>query len=234
MPTIRLDNVAKIYTTRDYQHIAIRDIDLIIEQGEFVFFVGSRGAGKSTLLNVIAGIAVPDHGRVLLDDVDFNQLSRRKSRKVRACIGRIAQNEELNRLETVRENLSTWKWVGPFRKRDLDRTLAEKALGIVGVPDCLEIYPRDLTSSECRRVQIARAILNSPAILMLDDFTDRMDEDTVWDMLHLLNEMNKKGTTILMATNSSYVVNVMRKRVVTLADGRIVGDVRKGKYGYIS
>ena len=234
MPTIRLDNVAKIYTTKDYQHVAIRSIDLIIEQGEFVFFVGSRGAGKSTLLNVIAGEAVPDRGQVYLDDVDFNKLPKRQNRRARACRGRIAQDAELKRTETVRENLSVWKWVGPFRKRTLDENLAAKALGIVGVPDCLDRYPRDLSMSECRRVQIAGAILNSPAILMLDDFTDRMDEDTVWDMLHLLNEMNKRGTTVLMATNSSYVVNVMRRRVVTLADGRIVGDVRKGKYGYIS
>ncbi len=233
MPTIRLENVAKIYKSKTRENAAIKNVNLTIEQGEFVFVVGSRGAGKSTLLDVIAGVLKPEQGQVFLDDADLYKLSPRESEKKRACIGRIAQESELNRMETVYDNLSTMKRVGLFRKKVVDESLADKALGIVGMPGTGKTFPRDLTPPECRRIQVAKAILNSPAILMLDDFTMNMDEDTIWDMLHLLMELNRRGTTILMATNSSYVVNVMRRRVVTLADGRVVGDVKKGKYGFI-
>ena len=233
MPAIQLDHVQKIYREKTYDTIAIRDISLSIEQGEFVFFVGSRGAGKSTLLDIIAGVQRPDEGAVFLDGVDINRLSRPERRKQCACISRLDPSGELDRTVSVYDNMAEIRRIFLHKKRILDKALADKALAIVGMPESGLRYPRDLTPSECRRVQIARAILNSPAILMLDDFTIHMDEDTIWDMLHLLNELNRRGTTVLMATNSSYVVNIMRRRVVTLADGQVVGDVRRGRYGFI-
>ena len=234
MPAIRLEHVAKSYKDGNYETVAIRNIDLTVEQGEFVFLVGSRGAGKSTLLDIITGSLKPDRGAVYLDDVDVTRLGRRQSEQVRSCIGQIGRHDTLDRMGTVYDNLSTVRKVGFFwTKKELNQTLADKALGIVGMPDSGGAYPRDLSPSEFRRVQVAKAILRSPAILIMDDFPGNMDEDTVWDMLHLLMELNRRGTTLLLATNSSYVVNVMRRRVVTLADGRIVGDVQKGRYGYI-
>ena len=235
MPSIRLENVAKIYKTKNRETAAIMDIDLFIEQGEFVFFVGSRGAGKSTLLDVISGNLKPDRGAVYVDDVDLNRGSRREVERVRACFGRIGQESELNRTATIYENMgiSNRRPLLFRKKADDTAARADKALGLVGMSGAGERYPRDLSASQCRRVQVAKAILKSPSILLLDNFTEQMDEDTVWDMLHLLNAMNKRGTTILMATNSSYVVNVQRRRVVTLADGKIAGDVKKGRYGYI-
>ena len=233
MPTIQLENVAKIYRDKNYETVAIREIDLSIEQGEFVFFVGSRGAGKSTLMDMIAGVQKPDRGAVYFDGVDIHRLKRSEAAKLRRSISRIGQGDSLDRAMTVYDNMATFRRVFLRKKRILDETRAEKALAMVGLPDCGQSYPRDLSPSQCRRVQIAKAIVNSPAVLILDDFTIRMDEDTIWDMLMLLNDLNRAGTPVLMATNQSSVVNIMRRRVITLADGRIVGDVKKGRYGYI-
>ena len=235
MPTIRLENVAKIYKTKNRETAAIMDINLQIGQGEFVFFVGSRGAGKSTLLDVIAGAVKPDRGAVYVDDVDINRGNRREVDRLRAVFGRIGQESELNRMATVYENMGiSSRRPLFFRKKAAENTArADKALGLVGMSGAGERYPRDMKPPECRRIQMAQAILKSPSVLMLDDFTEQMDEDTVWDMLHLLNALNRRGTTVLMATNSSYIVNTQRKRVITLADGKIAGDVKKGRYGYI-
>lgn len=234
MPTIRLDNISKLYHLGEFEHWAVQAIDLTIEQGDFVFVVGSRGAGKSTLLNIMAGLMKPSLGKVFLEDVDVNALNPKERERAFSAIRCIEQGAELDRSETIYGNLSEEvRRFFFFRRRVVDKPLVDKALGVVGVPESGDTFPRDLSTSECRRVLIAKAVLHSPAVLMLDDFTDRMDEDTIWDMLHLLNELNRKGTTIIMSTNSSYVVNTMRRRVVTLADGKLVGDVKKGRYGYI-
>ena len=234
MPTIRLEKIAKIYRHGEFEHVAIKHINLTVEQGEFLFLVGSRGAGKSTLMNVMAGRLKPDYGAVYLDDVNVGQLKPKEQEQAFSAISCIEQGAALDRSDTVYGNLSEEvRQFFFFRRKVVDKILADKALGLVGVPDAGEMFPRDLSSSECRRVLIAKAILKSPPVLMLDDFTERMDEDTIWDMLHLLNELNRKGTTVIMSTNSSYVVNIMRRRVVTLADGKLVGDVKKGRYGYI-
>ena len=238
MATLRLENVAKVYKTSSRDITAIKNIDLEIMQGEFVFIVGSRGAGKSTLLDIMAGELRPDQGRVLLDEKDINKGARRQMDELRRAFGRIGQETELNRTETVNFNMGVTP-PGPFpglrflQKKGVDPARVEKALALVGVGGSGDRIPREMSQAECRRVQLAKAILNSPSILLLDSFTDLMDDDTAWDMLHLLNELNNRGTTIIMATNSSYIVNYMRKRVVTLADGRIAGDVKKGRYGYI-
>ncbi|MBQ9520961.1 MAG: ATP-binding cassette domain-containing protein [Oscillospiraceae bacterium] len=234
MPTIKLDNISKLYHLGEFEHWAVQAIDLTIEQGDFVFLVGSRGAGKSTLLNIMSGLMKPSLGRVFLDDVDVNALNPKERERAFSVVRCIEQGAELDRADTIYGNLSEEvRRFFFFRRRVVDKTLADKALAVVGVPESGDTFPRDLSTSECRRVLIAKAVLHSPAVLLLDDFTDRMDEDTIWDMLHLLNELNRKGTTIIMSTNSSYVVNIMRRRVVTLADGKLVGDVKKGRYGYI-
>lgn len=235
MPTIRLVNVAKIYESKRRKTTALMDVDLEIRQGEFVFFVGSRGAGKSTLLDVIAGEVQPDWGDVYLDRVNLYKGKRKELDALRrASFGRIGQEMELDRTATVNENLGVARRRGLFRRKaGVDEAVAEKALALVGMPESGERYPKDLRTSQCRRIQVAKAILSSPPILLMDDFTDRMDNDTIWDMRHLLDALNQGGTTILLATNSSSIVNVMRRRVITLADGKIVGDVKKGRYGYI-
>jgi cell division transport system ATP-binding protein len=229
-----LDNVSKLYRMGEFEHWAVQGIDLTVEQGDFLFVVGSRGAGKSTLMNIMAGRLKATLGKVYLDGEDVGEMKPKAREKAFSVISCIPQGADLNRSETVYGNFTEEvREFFFFRRRVLNKPLVDKALGVVGVPDRGDTFPRDLSASECRRILIAKAILNSPAVLLLDDFTEHMDEDTIWDMLHLLNELNRKGTTIIMSTNSSYVVNIMRRRVITLADGEIVGDVKKGRYGYI-
>lgn len=234
MPSIQLENVSKLYRMGEFEHWAVQGVDLTVEQGEFLFLVGSRGAGKSTLINIMSGKLKADLGKVRVDGADVGEMTPKARAAAFSAMSRIPQGADLNRAENVYGNFTEEvRRFFFFRRKVIDKPLVDKALGVVGVPDCGEIFPRDLSASECRRVLIARAILHSPAVLLLDDFTDHMDEDTIWDMLHLLNELNRKGTTVIMSTNSNYVVNTMRRRVVTLADGEIVGDVKKGRYGYI-
>lgn len=242
MPTIRLENVSKIFKGPRV-HSGLRPgrrgfetlsrVNLQIEQGEFVFFVGSRGAGSSTLLNLISGELQPDEGAVYLDQVNLAKLKRRQEKKLPYIFGRVPQESSLIRTATVLENLCPPGRFGKVSRTLADGPLIAKALGLVGMSGCEEKYPGEFSTSECRKIELAKAILYSPPILILDKITDRMDDDSIWDMMHLLEEMNRRGTTILMATQARQFVNIMRRRVVTLVDGRIVGDVAKGRFGDI-
>jgi len=230
MLTIRLEQVSKYFKDKERQIVmAVEDIDLEIAQGEFIFFIGSRGAGKSTLLSLAVGDLRPDRGAVFLNNSDLAGMTKRQRARVRYRVGKVPQESGLVRTVTVWRNLTAVK-KGQVRP---DEQLVEKALGLVGMSDSEEYYPLELSISECRRIELAKAILYSPDVLLLDEITARMDDDSIWDVMHLLDELNRRGTTILMATNAKKFVNIMRKRVITLADGKIVGDVPRGRYGDI-
>ena len=242
MPTIRLEDVSKIYKgqkgggglrpgRRGFETLS--RVNLEIAQGEFVFFVGSRGAGSSTLLNLISGLLQPDEGAVYLDQVNLSKLKRRQEKKLPYIFGRVPQEPSLVRSATVFENLCPPGRFGRVGGTLTDGPLIAKALALVGLPDSEEKYPGEFSASERRRIELAKAILYSPPILILDRITDDMDDDSIWDMMHLLEEMNHRGTTVLMATGARQFVNIMRRRVITLVDGRIVGDVQKGRFGDI-
>ena len=237
MPTIRLENVSKIFKgpKREPQKRfeTLSRINLLINQGEFIFFVGSRGAGSSTLLNLISGVLQPDTGAVYLDGVNIGKLGRRQEKKLRDIFGRVPQESQLVRSATVFENLCPPGRFGRMSAALSDGHLISKALGLVGLPGSEERYPAEFTSAECRKIELAKAIVYSPPILILDKITDTMDDDSIWDVMHLLEEMNHRGTTVLMSTHSKQFVNIMRRRVVTLVDGKIVGDVQKGRFGDI-
>lgn len=233
MPRIRLEHVAKVYKGNNRKFAALLDADLEIEQGEFVFFVGSRGAGTSTLLDLICGDLVPDDGVVYLDDVDLMKLNRWQERKLPYIFGKVPQEPSLIRTETVFDNFCSNKKLAFLKNKLLDEPLIEKALGLVGMPGCEQRYPLEFSMSECRRIELAKAILYSPPILILDEITERMNDDAIWDIMLLLDELNRRGTTILMSTHAKTFVNIMRKRVVTLVDGKIVGDVERGRFGDI-
>ncbi len=239
MPTIRLENVSKIYKgskKSQKRFDTLKNVNLEVSQGEFVFFVGSRGAGSSTLLNLISGALQPDGGAVYLDQVNLGKLNRRQEKKLPYIFGKVPQESALVHNRTVSENMCPQSKLGMLSRMGIllaDGPLISKALGLVGMAGCEDQYPTELTVSECRRVELAKAILYSPPVLILDKITDRMDDDSIWDILHLLEEMNRRGTTILMATHAKQFVNIMRRRVVTLVDGKVVGDVQKGRFGDI-
>ena len=232
MPELRLENVSKLYKAeKKRKEYAVRDLSLTVTQGEFVFLIGSSGAGKSTMLKLMGGEISPDRGAVYLDGGNLIRYFGPWRARVARTFGIVSQQPMLVRKRTILENLMMAARAGGLQKRS--QAAAEKALGLVGLPSVGECYPVELSIGEVRRVELARALVNSPPILLLDELTANLDDDSIWDMMHLLNELNTRGTTIVMATHASQYVNIMRRRVVTLVDGRVAGDVKNGKYGDI-
>ena len=236
MPTIVLENVSKFYKTDGQIEAAVRDVDLTIRQGEFVFIVGSSGSGKSTVLQLMSGEIKPNRGKVYLNDHELQKLLRFKRGSVSLLFGRVWQEHSLIRKRTVGENLRLAAMIGAVKRRDSHMDVqerVEKVLGIVGMQGTQDKFPAELSDGEVRRVELARAIINSPPILILDEITANLDEDNIWDIFHILADINRRGTTVVMATHASQFVNIMYRRVVTMVDGRVFGDVERGKYGDI-
>ena len=236
MPTITLENVSKFYKYDHRIEAAVRDVDLTINQGEFVFVVGSSGSGKSTLLELIAGEVKPERGKIYLNDHDLRKLARWRRSNLSLIFGRVWQEHTLIRKRTVEENLYVAAMLGAAKRKDSRwdiRDRVEKVLGIVGMQGSENKYPAELSDGEVRRIELARAIINSPPILVLDEITTGLDEDNIWDIFHILTEINRRGTTVIMSTRASRFVNIMYRRVITMVDGRVFGDVERGRYGDI-
>ncbi len=228
MAEIRLEHVSKQYMEERRPTYAVRDISLTVEQGEFVFLIGSSGAGKTTLLKLMSGELAPDEGTVCLNNANMARLIGPWRVRARRTFGIVSQQGLLVRKRTVEENLMLAASAAGMMRRK-GREAVKKALGIVGLPGVEACYPAELSIGESRR----GAVLNSPSILLLDELTANLDDDVIWDLVHLLTELNSRGTTIVMATHASQYVNILRRRVITLVDGRVVGDVKNGKYGDI-
>ena len=239
MPTIELENVTKFYKPERHHRgdkrveVGVREINLTIRQGEFVFVIGSSGAGKSTLLNLISGSEKPSRGKVYVGQKDLGWMMKFSRNRASLLFGKVFQESSLIRKKTVEENLALAARITAIRlERDKHaQSRVKKVLGLVGLPNAGKKYPAEMSLGECRRVELARALIGSPPILVLDEITANLDDDSIWDIFQLLHEMNRRGTTVIMATHASQYVNIMRRRVVTLVDGQVFGDVKKGKYG---
>lgn len=230
MPVIRLENASKLYKTEDKRkQYAVRELNISIEQGEFVFLIGSSGAGKTTMLKLLGGEIAPDEGAAFINDVNLSRFFGPFKARLHRTFGIVSQQTMLVRKRTIMDNLLLAGRASGLQRKS--RAAAEKALGLVGLPNVGDCFPAQLSIGEVRRVELARALLSSPPVLLLDELTANLDDDTIWDILHLLNELNSMGTTIVMATHASQFVNIMRRRVVTLVDGKVAGDVKNGKYG---
>ena len=238
MPTIELETVSKFYRPKRRRkgplHVSmgVEEVDLTIRQGEFVFVVGSSGAGKSTLLRLMTGEERPDEGRVYIDQRELGGIPRLNRSRTAVIFGKIWQDLTLIRKKTIEENLALASRLALGREKpEIVDIRIKKVLGLVGMRGVEEKYPVELSIGECRRVELARALIGSPPILILDEITANLDDDSIWDTLHLLNDINLRGTTVVMATHDSQYVNILRRRVITMSEGRVVGDVQKGKYG---
>ena len=238
MPTIELEHVSKFYKPKRRQWggprqiVGVADVNINISQGEFVFVVGSSGSGKSTLLSLIAGQSKPSQGKVYVDQKDLSRTMKLSRNRAATMFGKIWQDPTLIRKRTIWENLVLAARIA-YGKEDprIVDVRVKKVLGLVGIKGVEEKYPVELSLGEVRRVELARALIGSPPVLILDEITANLDDDSIWDTLHLLNDLNRHGTTIIMATHDSQYVNILRRRVITLSGGRVQGDVENGKYG---
>lgn len=238
MPTIHLDHVSKVYKPKRrrkgliHQNMGVEGVELTIHQGEFVFLVGGSGAGKSTLLRLITGETKPSQGKVYVGDRDLNRALLLSRNRASVLFGKIWQDPTLIRKKTIEENLALASQItnGRESQRVVDIRV-KKVLGLVGMKGVEKKFPVELSIGECRRVELARALIGSPPILILDEITANLDDDCIWDTLHLLNDVNRRGTTVIMATHDSQYVNILRRRVITMAAGKVIQDEEKGKYG---
>lgn len=221
MPSIRLEQVGKVYKNSKRGVSGTLQVDLTIQQGEFVFITGPQGAGKSTLMELIAGEIEPDHGKIWLGGAELTAMKPRESEEFRDCMGVVLNDSELDEAEPVWKNLASEPRLGYLKNMFFGRRKIEKALSLVGMAGKEDRYPTYLTPSEHCRVLLAKAIWRSPDILVLDGLTDRADDGTVWDLLHLLGALNRLGTTVVFATGESRYTTTMNKRVVNLFEGRI-------------
>jgi cell division transport system ATP-binding protein len=224
---IRFLNVSKRYSNED--NFALKDINLSIQSGEFVSFVGQSGAGKSSLLKMLIGEEKPVNGEVWIEDIRVDQIKPEFLPYLRRRIGVVFQDFKLLPTRTVYENISLAMEVAGATKAEIKRDVP-KLLDLVGIPEKSSNYPKELSGGEKQRVSIARALSHNPILLIADEPTGNLDKTNTYDIINLLLKINNSGTTVLLATHDQEVVNKLQKRVVTIGNGEIVLDQEIGKY----
>ncbi len=223
---IQFSNVSKVY---DNDTAALEKVDLDIEAGEFVFLVGQSGSGKSTMVRLILKEIEPSAGAIFVNGTRLSSVSQRKVPKLRRDIGCVFQDFKLLPNKTAFENVAYAMEVTGQRRRSI-RTKVPQILDLVGLSGKVDKLPGELSGGEQQRVSIARAFVSQPPILIADEPTGNLDPDTSVGIMQLLHRINRVGTTVLVATHDREMVDVMRKRVVALDNGRVVRDMVKGGY----
>jgi len=225
---ISLQGVEKTYGT---DRPALAEVDVEIEQGEFVFLVGHSGSGKSTFIKLLQREILPTKGKIIVAGQNLNKLKSWKVPYLRRNIGCVFQDFKLLPNKTAYENVAfALEVIG--RSRHVIRTQVPEVLRLVGLEDKLDSYPGELSGGEQQRVSIARAFVNRPPMLLADEPTGNLDPATSLGIMSLFNRINKTGTTVLVASHDREMVDSMRKRVIALENGRIVRDQSRGVYGH--
>ena len=208
---------------------ALVDINLKINPGEFVFIVGESGCGKSTLIRLLLRELTATSGKVYVNGYDLNKMKHRVIPKFRRGIGVVFQDFRLLKDRTVYENVAFAQRVIETPSRYIRRQVPAM-LTIVGLADKYKSFPRELSGGEQQRVAIARALVNKPDIILADEPTGNLDPKNSWEIMNLLEDINAKGTTVVVVTHNKEIVNAMKKRVITLKKGVVISDVEKGGY----
>lgn len=220
-----------VHKTYDNGVTALNGITINIDQGEFVYIVGPSGAGKSTFIRLIYREETPTQGEIFIDDIELSKLKEKKIPFFRRQIGVIFQDFKLLPRLTVYENVAFALEVIEMPP-DKIRERVMEVLDLVGLKHKARSYPSELSGGEQQRVSIARAIANYPKIIIADEPTGNLDPDTSWTIMRILEEINVRGTTVIMATHSKEIVNTVKKRVIAIENGMVVRDEEQGVYGY--
>ena len=223
-----MSDVSKVYPGGS---MALQDVNVHIEPGEFVFVVGPSGAGKSTFITLLFREVLPTTGSIFVNGVDILSLTPKEIPFLRRQLGIIFQDYRLLPDRTVFENVAFAMQVIEAPHRKIKRQVMN-VLDLVGLRHRANAYPNELSGGEQQRIAIARAIVNDPVFVIADEPTGNLDPETSWDIMEIFKEINSAGTTIVMATHDKDVVDAMGKRVIAIEQGRIVRDEKEGAYGY--
>ena len=221
---ILFDHVTKRYGKGT--RAVLDDISLHISANEFVFLVGKSGAGKSTLLKMITKEATPDSGKIIIGGIDLDYVKRRHIPDYRRRIGVVFQDYKLLPSRTVFENVAFALEIAGMSNHEIENTVP-KVLDLVGLSDKANRFPADLSGGERQRVSIARSVARQPKILIADEPTGNLDVLTSKEIIDLLQKINNYGTTILVTTHDANIVNLLKKRVITMRDGKIISDQKE-------
>jgi len=221
---IKLEHVSKSYSAGIP---ALNDVNLEIEDGEFVFIVGDSGSGKSTMIKLLLKELEPSEGTITIDGRNLGKIRRRQIPKFRRNIGVVFQDFRLLKDRNVYENIAFAQKVIGESTRNIKKKVPS-FLSMVGLAAKYRSYPKELSGGEQQRVAIARALINEPSILLADEPTGNLDNKNAWEIMKLLEEVNDRGTTVIVVTHNMEIVKVMKKRVITVQKGVIVSDSKAG------
>ena len=227
-PVIHFDHVYKDYQKEIH---ALEDVSISIKKGEFVFITGSSGSGKSTLIRLMLREILPTKGKVFVAGRELSRLRRHQVSKYRRSIGVVFQDFRLLKDRNAYENVAFAQRVVEVPPGEIKRNVP-RFLSLVGLSEKYKAYPDELSGGEQQRVALARALVNNPVILLADEPTGNLDPKNSWEIMHLLEEINCRGTTVVVVTHNHEVVDMMQKRVITLRNGRVISDEQKGGYVY--
>ena len=222
---IEFKNVSKVYDTGTE---AVHNANFRIDKGEFGFLVGSSGSGKSTLIKLILKEEEPTRGNIIINGKDTTFLKPKKVPFLRRSMGVVFQDFRLLPDKTVYENVAFAMYIVKATPRHIRRQVP-MVLSLVGLSAKAKMYPNELSGGEQQRVALARALVNNPSMIIADEPTGNLDPDTAWEIMNLLNDINLRGTTVVMATHAKNIVDAMNKRVIHIHQGNIVRD-QKGGY----
>ena len=228
MDILRAEGISKTYRTGSVEVKALKQCSINIQKGDFTAVIGKSGSGKSTLLRILGTIDKPDSGKVYIDDTDISTLNNKSlARFRRTKIGFIYQDYSLVPEYTAYENIIL-PIILDGKKPDRDEV--SRLMDILSIGHCLRKLPSQMSGGEQQRVAIARALINEPSILLADEPTGNLDNNNAWEIMKLLEEINSKGTTVIVVTHNLEIVKVMKKRVITVKKGTIVSDSKEGGY----
>ncbi len=225
---ITMENVSKAYVEGIP---ALKNINLKVERGEFVFIVGDSGSGKSTLIKLLLKELEPTSGKIVVNGQNLGRLRRRQIPRYRRKLGVVFQDFRLLKDRNVYENIAFAQRVIMTPTRKIRREVP-KMLSMIGLAEKYKSFPKELSGGEQQRVALARALVNRPDILLADEPTGNLDPKNSWDIMRLLEKINRTGTTILVVTHNREIVDEMKKRVITMKRGVIISDEKEGGYIY--
>ncbi len=225
---IKMKNVHKEYSNGV---VAVDDLSVNIDVGEFVYIVGASGAGKSSFIKMMYREELATKGEVVIDGTNVTEMKEKEVPYLRRNVGVIFQDFKLLPKLTAFENVAFALEVIEENPRKINKRVLE-VLDMVGLKQKARFLPNQLSGGEQQRVAIARAIINNPKLVIADEPTGNLDPETSWEIMRIFEEINTRGTTIVMATHSQEIVNKLRKRVIAMENGQIVRDEHRGEYGY--